>query len=280
MFLEHHEAVSLIRASPPPPHPCQLMFPTPTNKKVQSFAEECCKTMAVIGARLRRHFPPPLSRSPSPSINNENPLGNNSACADPQQKQPPRSFHRRHVLVAAAVHRLAEACAPGLDSDEVKRGFPGLSLTTAMLSAGKKPGPRIPEKSSTALAGACAALHAHLLEWLALVAEDVDGTGELLLGGGGGVALPAAGGGAAREVAQGCSGRDFLVGFARRVLLDLLVLFERNVFTAWGRRREGGDQEETVCTDPSAELLCAVMDTLDGANEGKPLLMLVLLPTC
>ncbi|CAN0290127.1 unnamed protein product, partial [Ectocarpus sp. 8 AP-2014] len=69
------------------------------------------------------------------------------------------------------------------------------------------------------------------------------------------------------------------VDFARRVLLDLLFLFEKR--RRLGPARSGSrrnqaerqqEQEALLSKDPSAELLCAVMDTLDGSGglSGAP----------
>lgn len=302
----------LIFASPPrSPRPPATSLLLPHKNKAESLAEECCKTMAVIGAKLRLQFPLPVSRSSISSsssllINDGGPRGDGGGGGggakgsgsgadwpddvDTRQKESLPSTRRRHVLVAAAVRRLAESCAPGRsgsgggDSGDGKRDFPGLSLTATALLAGKS-GPRHSGKSLPALAGACAALYAHLLEWLALVAEEdvVESEGAKL----GPISSAVAGSGSsagtgdARRDVEGagvCDGRTFLVDFARRVLLDLLFLFEKKVFAARtatersteGRRgRGGGEQEEALLRDPAAELLCAVMDTLDGDSGGE-----------
>ncbi|CAN0081689.1 unnamed protein product, partial [Ectocarpus fasciculatus] len=249
----------------------------------EALAEECCKTMAVVGAKLRRtllrpHFPEAAAASPS-SLGGRGGGGAGAVGSG---------------LVAAAVRRLAEACAPGRGGggdgggDDGERGFPGLSLTAAAAAEAvvqaESPGLG---GGRSALFGACAALHAHLLDWLSLITLAEENEVVVVVVGGG----ERSGGPASRPVGWeeeeeeeedvggrrgGGGGRGFLVDFARRVLLDLLFLFEkrrrrRRLGPARsGRRRNQADQqrepEALLSKDPSAELLCAVMDTLDGAG--------------
>ncbi|CAM9343915.1 unnamed protein product, partial [Pylaiella littoralis] len=160
--------------------------------EAESLAEQCCKTMAVIGAKLRAAHVLATPRSPGAASFSSR----TGSQEQPQQQQ--QASRSGSVLVAAAVRRVAEACAPGRggcggnsdgdddggDSNGGGRGFPGLSLTTAsalLLRAEKKTGRSggSSAKGSTALVGACAALHVHLLEWLSLVVvsqeEEDDG---------------------------------------------------------------------------------------------------------
>lgn len=243
-------------------------------------------TMAVIGAKLRGAFTlPPRSPeavpSPPPSA------GGGADAHLQQQQQQPQQWRQTsspsgsvHVApsTAAAVRRLAEACAPGRggggDDDVGRREFPGLSLTAAVLLAEKSERRGRSARGATALVGACTALHIHLLEWLAVVAvDDGDGLDPALPAG----AAAAVEGSRKRAAAGASSGTDgFLLGFARRTLLDLLFLFEKRRPAPGGARmgrRAGATrdeaEEEALSKDPSAELLCAVMDTLDGTGVGK-----------
>lgn len=262
--------------------------------------------MAVIGAKLRAAHVLATPRSPGAASFSSR----TGSQEQPQQQQ--QASRSGSVLVAAAVRRVAEACAPGRggcggnsdgdddggDSNGGGRGFPGLSLTTAsalLLRAEKKTGRSggSSAKGSTALVGACAALHVHLLEWLSLVVvsqeEDDGGRGVRVslppLTTGPAAAAAAAAGRAVKEGGEGDgsgSGRSFLVDFARRILLDFLFLFEKKNRLAAsaaaavaaaardsGRRTTSrGEREEAFSRDPWAELLCAVMEALDGTGGG------------
>ncbi|CAN0188073.1 unnamed protein product, partial [Ectocarpus sp. 12 AP-2014] len=91
----------------------------------EALAEECCKTMAVVGAKLRRTLLRPHSPEAAASPSSLGGAGGGGAgavgCGQPQHKRPssspqhrePSSCYSRSGPVAAAVRRLAEACAPG-----------------------------------------------------------------------------------------------------------------------------------------------------------------------
>eukprot|EP00903_Cladosiphon_okamuranus_P013658 g12719.t1 len=255
------------------------------HEEAESVAKECCKTMAVIGAKLRGAFDlssrSPENPSPVPPIASGGgaQLQPQSQPQQWQQTSPGRRDASGGVPVAAAtaaaVRRLAEACGPGRGGDGhdgdghgCGREFPGLSLTAAALLAEKSERRGVSTRGTAALVGACTALHVHLLEWLTLVAleEGGDGHDSALPG----AAAAVAEAGRRERVARPSEGiRDFLVGFARCVLLDLLFLFEKRRPAPGARRRgvsrrEG--EEEALSKDPSAELLSAVMDTLDGTR--------------
>lgn len=185
---------------------------------------------------------------------------------------------RSLAAVKDVVEHLAEACAPGrgLGVDisgsgggANSRRFPaGLSLTTAVELREKKmltSRGSVSVGSASLLAEACAAMHVHLLQWLAVVTsagEDADG----------------------RRGAADASGGSVLLDFARRLLVDLLFLLEKQLLPAiGGSRRAGAGRDATylvpallaeVSRDPLTELLSAVMDTLDG-TIGKSTVMQV-----
>lgn len=254
--------------------------------QAEGLATECCRTMAVVGAKLRRVFglssrSPKAAPSPSPP-----PTAGGGAQLQQQRRQTSSLSGSVPVAAAtvaataAAVRRLAEACAPGRggggggsDSDVGGREFPGLSLTASMLLAERTERRGGSARGSAALVGACTALHVHVLEWLALVAVEGGDARDSTLPAGTAAAAAAEG---RRQRAAGASEgmSDFLVGFARRTLLDILFLFEKRRPAPGARRRGASRQEqeeEAFSKDPSAELLCAVMDTLDGTGVGKTL---------
>lgn len=252
------------------------------------MAKEVCKTMAVIGAKLRGAFniSSRLPEAASPLLPTAG--GNGGAQLQQQQqwRQPSSVSDRASVAAAtaAAVRHLAEACAPGRGGDGVngggggdgdvgRREFPGLSLTASVLLAEKSERRGVSARGAAALVGACTALHVHLLDWLALVAAWEGGDER-------GSAFPEAAAAAAtverrRERAAGASEGigDFLVGFSRRTLLDLLFMFEKTRPVIPTARTSGVDrqeaEEEAFSKEPLAELLCAVMDALDGTGVGK-----------
>ncbi|CBN79649.1 conserved unknown protein [Ectocarpus siliculosus] len=263
--------------------------------EAEALAEECCETMAVVGAKLRRTLLRAHSPEAAASPSSLGGAGGGGAGAvgggQPQHLRPsssphhqePSSCYSRSGPVATAVRRLAEACAPGQGGggggeDDGERDFPGLSLTAAAAAAvrpAENPGLG---GGRSALFGACAALHVHLLDWLSLMTA-VEEDEAVVVGGGkrnGGPASRPVGWEEEEDVGGGRGGgggRGFLVDFARRVLLDLLFLFEKR--RRLGPARSGSrrnqaerqqEQEALLSKDPSAELLCAVMDTLDGSG--------------
>ena len=138
------------------------------------MAKECCEVMTVIGVKLRA-----FSRSPTaPSSSSSVPSPRMGNAQHPPRENPPR--------VRRLVERLAEACAPGIGSPDGGGVSSGLSLVKSARSC---EGPRGSD-GSVALLGACAALHGHLLEWLAITeraqSDGARGLEEAGSGGGGG----------------------------------------------------------------------------------------------
>lgn len=158
--------------------------------QAEALAKDCCEVMTVIGVKLRA-----FSRSPTPPSSSSSvpsPLIGNA-------RHAPRD-NLAHVR--PLVEHLAEACAPGIGSADGSGVSSGLSLVKSARSC---EGPRGSD-GSVALLGACAALHGHLLEWLATTeraqSDGARGLEDAESGGGGG---------------RGISGVLSLSGKARRL---------------------------------------------------------------
>lgn len=158
------------RVSSSLPVPPRLLLNTTATQQAEALSVQCCKVMAVIGAKLRALA--------------------NASCSSggtlPTHRRP--SSRTMTILRAANRHvkRLAAAAAPGggenqygIDSVDLGGGgsvhgtagrFAGLSLAGAVTVRENCLGSR----GANALVGTCAALHVHLLEWLQVTNTDLD----------------------------------------------------------------------------------------------------------